>query len=165
MDIEKERDKNMLSLYGPRFVCLFLSQHVHSSLFCGSCECWVTLRSFRCVLNSSSYLPLQMNTLLGKSLPLLPLLSTVSFNFKTKHCRGASRGIISSRIVVLNSPSCIPLRENLQFISSLSPCCDLKETFRWADDRKGQPYQNFKWVSKGNTIKCSVYSHFHNRIE
>lgn len=90
---ERRSDKNMLSwsLHGPGLCVCFCPSVSTPWLFGGSCECWVTLRSFRCALGSSFDCLCKWTLCFAKSLPSLPLFSsTVSFNFQTKYREGST---------------------------------------------------------------------------
>lgn len=129
------------------FFCLFLSQHVHPRPIRGSCECWVTLRSFRCTLGSSSHCLCERNTRACQIPPFLspPSLyflffysSTVSFNFQMKHREGVGAGIISFKersfkflpvAFLVDSTSCHCQILTFHLASLSRPRRDLKETF------------------------------------
>lgn len=103
----------------PRFVCLLLSQLVHPSLFCGSCEGWVTLRSFRHTLHSTFCLA--NPSLLSAVSPLSALISkwNTARGRQGYHCLKGR----SFKVPKLHKP--LGVSQILQLILSLSPCYDL----------------------------------------
>lgn len=94
--------------------------------------------------------------------PLCSRFSPLSALISRRNTDRASKGIISSRIVIFNSPSFIPLPVNqvLWFILSLSPSSDLKDSHwnkRWME--KGGCIRIWNRSRWNNAINCTVYNH------
>lgn len=143
-------------------VCLFVFKHSTSNpwLFCRSCECWVTLCSFRRALGLSSRClckwalcspnPSSLST-------FSPLSALISNRYTERGQLGEEflQGLPFSipRTVFLLIP--IPVRcQILHLISSLSPYGDLRQTFKQ------------RWMGKGtafrilNAVRCNSYKPF-----